>query len=68
MRTRPLMSVRLSTAPTQDIGADDPRSYHAFMYRHLFAHVNLSRKRIHFLDGATRDADAECIRFERTKR
>ena len=34
------------------VGADDPRSYRAFMERHLFDHVNLSPRRIHFLNGA----------------
>src|SRR3982074_2283173 len=29
--------------------ADDPRTYLAFMRRHLFDHVDLSRRRIHFL-------------------
>src|SRR3954449_5856259 len=28
------------------IDATDPRSYRAFMQRHLFAHVNLTRRRI----------------------
>jgi glucosamine-6-phosphate deaminase len=43
----------------------DPRSYRAFMQRHLFDGVNLSPKRIHFLNGKTRDADRECRRYER---
>ena len=45
--------------------ADDPRSYYAFMRRHLFDHVNLPRRRIHFLDGASGDTAAECERYER---
>ena len=47
------------------LGAGDPRSYHAFMRRHLFDGVNLSRTRIHFLDGAARDVTRECARYER---
>ena len=43
----------------------DPHSYRAFMQRHLFDHVNLAPRRIHFLNGATRDVDAECRRYER---
>jgi glucosamine-6-phosphate deaminase len=43
----------------------DPTSYHAFMRRHLFDHVNLSRRRIHFLNGAARDVARECDRYER---
>lgn len=47
------------------IAADDPRSYYAFMRRHLFDRVNLSRRRINFLDGATPDVARESARYER---
>jgi glucosamine-6-phosphate deaminase len=43
----------------------DPRSYRAFMQRHLFDHVNIARRRIQFLNGATRDVARECRRYER---
>jgi glucosamine-6-phosphate deaminase len=43
----------------------DPRSYRAFMQTHLFGHVNLPPRRIHFLNGATRDVERECRRYER---
>ena len=46
------------------VPAGDPRSYHAFMRRHLFDHVNLQRRRINFLNGAARNAEAECARYE----
>jgi len=49
----------LGMAPT------DPRSYHAFMRRHLFDGVNLPRRQIHFLNGATGHAARECARYER---
>ena len=42
-----------------------PRSYRAFMQRHLFDHVNLARRRIQFLNGAARDVAGECRRYER---
>jgi glucosamine-6-phosphate deaminase len=45
--------------------SDDQRSYHAFMQRHLFDHVNFSSKRTHLLNGAVSNAAAECARFER---
>jgi glucosamine-6-phosphate deaminase len=45
--------------------AQNRRSFHAFMDRHLFCRVNLPRGRGHFLDGDARDLDAECARFER---
>jgi glucosamine-6-phosphate deaminase len=47
------------------IDGRDPRSYRAFMQRHLFDHVNLPPRRIHFLKGAVRDVAAECERYER---
>lgn len=43
----------------------DPRSYRAFMDRHLFDHVNLPRARAHVLNGAAVDTAAECRRYER---
>jgi glucosamine-6-phosphate deaminase len=42
-----------------------PGSYRAFMQRHFFRHVNLDRRRIHFLNGANPDTYAECQRYER---
>jgi glucosamine-6-phosphate deaminase len=50
------------------VSATDPRSYRAFMKTHLFDHVNLSPRRIHFLNGAVapgRDVLRECDRYER---
>jgi glucosamine-6-phosphate deaminase len=64
-------SVDFSSATTFNLdefvglGATDPHSYRAFMERHLFAHVNVARRRIHFLDGAARDVLRECERYER---
>jgi glucosamine-6-phosphate deaminase len=47
------------------VSARDPRSYRAFMQRHLFADVNVRPRRIHFLNGITRDVARECARSER---
>lgn len=47
------------------LGPRDPRSYRAFMQRHLFDRINLPPTRIQFLNGATRDVDRECRRYER---
>jgi glucosamine-6-phosphate deaminase len=47
------------------VASSDPGSYHAFMDRHLFEHVNLRRARVHFLNGAAADTAAECRRYER---
>jgi len=47
------------------ISARDPRSYRAFMHRHLFDQVNLPRGGIRFLNGAAPDVARECRRYER---
>ena len=47
------------------IAPNDSRSYRAFMQRHLFDHVNLPSRRIQFLNGATRNVEAECRRYEK---
>lgn len=46
------------------ISPADPRSYRAFMRRNLFDHVNVSPRRIHFLDGSASEIGVECARFE----
>jgi len=50
------------------LDARDPRSYRAFMQRHLFDHVNVTPRRIHVLNGASRDVSRECERYERAIR
>ena len=47
------------------LNTHDPRSYGGFMRRHLFDHVNLDARRAHVLNGAARDLEAECERYER---
>lgn len=44
--------------------ADHPGSFRAFMERHLFAHVDLEKAHLGFLDGEADDAAAECERYE----
>lgn len=46
------------------VSADHPGSFRRFMDEHLFGHVNLDGSRIHFLNGAADDLDAECERYE----
>ena len=47
------------------IGPDHPGSYRAFMEQHLFSRVNLRPERIHVLNGAAPDPEAECAHYER---
>ena len=43
---------------------DHPESYHAFMHRVFFDHVNIKPENINFLDGNARDLTSECQRYE----
>jgi glucosamine-6-phosphate deaminase len=46
------------------VGPGEPGSYRQYMERHFFRHINIDRRRIHFLDGAAADPRAECERYE----
>jgi len=41
-----------------------PQSYHAYMARHLFDHVDIPAHQVHILDGNAPDLEAECRRYE----
>ncbi|KAI7897577.1 glucosamine-6-phosphate isomerase [Cokeromyces recurvatus] len=43
---------------------DHPESYHSFMWKHLFMHVNIKPENVHILDGNAPDLDEECKKFE----
>jgi glucosamine-6-phosphate deaminase len=43
---------------------DSSDSYHAFMRRHLFDHVDIPRSSIHIPDGLAKDPELECRRYE----
>ncbi len=43
---------------------DHAESYHAFMYRNLFDHIDIPRHHIHILDGNASDVDKECEEYE----
>jgi glucosamine-6-phosphate deaminase len=44
--------------------ANHPQSYRAFMWEHLFRHVNVSSERIHIPNGLAADIPAECAAYE----
>ena len=44
--------------------AEHPESYHSFMFRNLFDHIDIPRDHIHILDGNAPDPDAECAAYE----
>jgi glucosamine-6-phosphate deaminase len=49
------------------IGPLDPNSYHVYMHRHLFAHVDLAPNHAHLLDGTVPEAFAadHALQFDR---
>lgn len=43
---------------------DHPESYHAYMAKHFFDHIDIPPEQIHILDGNAVDLTAECDRYE----
>lgn len=43
---------------------DHPESYHTFMRRHLFDHIDCPAENINILDGNAPDIEAECRNYE----
>jgi len=43
---------------------DHPESYHQFMWRHLFNHVDVKPENVNILDGMATDLVAECDAYE----
>ncbi|KAJ6120265.1 hypothetical protein N7523_004545 [Penicillium sp. IBT 18751x] len=43
---------------------DHPESYHSFMYKHFFSHVDIPPQNINILDGNATDLVAECASFD----
>ena len=43
---------------------DDPQSYHYFMRKNLFDHVNIDLARTHVPDGSDPDAQAACASYD----
>lgn len=41
-----------------------PESYHSFMYRNLFDHIDILPENVHILNGNAPDLEAECAAYE----
>lgn len=41
-----------------------PESYHSFMARNLFDHIDIKKENIHILNGNSENLDAECASYE----
>jgi glucosamine-6-phosphate deaminase len=47
------------------LAPDHPQSYHHFMQKHLFQHVNVSPQSVNIPDGMAKNIPAECEAYER---
>ena len=43
---------------------DHPESYHSFMHKHLFDHIDIPKENINILNGNAEELDLECERYE----
>ena len=43
---------------------NNDQSYHYFMHKNLFNHINIKPSNIHIPNGMTEDVDAECERYD----
>lgn len=46
------------------LAEDHPESYHSFMHKNFFDHIDIPAENINLLNGNTDDHDAECQRYE----
>jgi glucosamine-6-phosphate deaminase len=46
------------------IPREHPESYHSFMYKHFFSHVDVAPANINILNGNAPDLEAECRQYE----
>lgn len=42
-----------------------PQSYHSFMWKNFFQHINIAKKNVHIPDGQTKDVPSFCKRYEK---
>ena len=43
---------------------DHPESYHSFMWRNFFGHIDIPKRNVNILDGNAPDLAAECAEYE----
>ncbi|KAF2196247.1 glucosamine-6-phosphate isomerase [Delitschia confertaspora ATCC 74209] len=46
------------------IAREHPESYHSFMYKHFFSHVDVNPANINILNGNAPDLEEECLAYE----
>lgn len=47
------------------LAEDHPESYHSFMYKHFFSHIDVNPANAHLLNGNAPDLVAECASYEK---
>ena len=47
------------------LAEDHPESYHSFMYKHFFAHIDINPANVNILNGNAPNLKAECQDYER---
>ncbi len=47
------------------IPEDHPESYHSFMWKNFFGHINIKKANVNILDGNARDLEAVCAAYEK---
>ena len=46
------------------IPQDHPESYHTFMWKNFFQHIDIKKENVHILNGNASDLEAECKAYE----
>lgn len=46
------------------IAEDHPESYHSFMWKHLFSHIDIPRENVNILNGNVEDLEKVCADYE----
>ncbi|HHU26111.1 MAG TPA: glucosamine-6-phosphate deaminase [Bacteroidales bacterium] len=44
--------------------ADHPQSYHTFMWKNFFNHIDIKKENVHIPNGMAKDLEAECAAYE----
>lgn len=47
------------------IPEDHPESYHSFMWKNFFSHIDIKKENVHILDGNAPDLAKECADYEK---
>lgn len=47
-----------------DLPEDHPESYHSFMWKHLFSHIDIKKQNVHILNGNAANLIQECNDYE----